>query len=150
MTGAHTQNRREGAASAPSHSRSAERAALSDESAELSAGTVGTLHAEAMSTVRGGRRPAGLRFCGRATRVDPVVRYAVVLSRSYLPSEFSSGGRGMSMRDRPANSPSEDRGDHNERAQVVTPGESHTRAKDDGTDLFLGRERVRPVYRRFS
>ena len=64
MTGAHTQNRREGAASEPSHSRSAERAALSDESAELSAGTVGTLHAEAMSAVRGGRRPAGLRFCG--------------------------------------------------------------------------------------
>jgi hypothetical protein len=36
MTGAHTQNRRAGAAFDPSHSRSADRAALADESAELS------------------------------------------------------------------------------------------------------------------
>jgi hypothetical protein len=56
----------------------------------------------------------------------------------------------MSMRDRPTNSPSEDRGDHNERAHAVIPGKPHTQAKDDGTDLFLGRERVQPVYRRFS
>src|SRR5215212_6833152 len=36
MTGPHTQNRRAGAASDPSHPRSADRAALVDESAELS------------------------------------------------------------------------------------------------------------------
>jgi hypothetical protein len=57
----------------------------------------------------------------------------------------------MWVRDRPTNSPSdEDRGDHNERAHAVIPGESHPQAKDEGTDLFLGRERVQPVYGRFS
>jgi hypothetical protein len=67
-----------------------------------------------------------------------------------LSSGSSSGGRGMSLRGRPTNSPSEDRGDRNERAYAVIRGGSHTQAKDDGTDLFLGRERVPPVYRRFS
>jgi hypothetical protein len=66
------------------------------------------------------------------------------------PRKVSSGGRGMSMRDRPLNLPSEDCGDHNERAHAVIPGESHTQARDDGTDLFVGRERVQPVYRRFG
>jgi hypothetical protein len=54
------------------------------------------------------------------------------------------------MRDRPTNSPSEDRSDHNERAHAVIPGKSHKQAKDDRTDLFLGRGRLQPVYRRFS
>jgi hypothetical protein len=67
-----------------------------------------------------------------------------------LALESSSRERGMSMRDRPTNSPSEDRGDHNERAHAVIPGESQTHARDDGTDLFLGRERVQPVHGRLS
>jgi len=32
----------------------------------------------------------------------------------------------------------------------VIPGKSQTQAKNDGTDVFLGRERVQPVCRRFS
>jgi hypothetical protein len=54
------------------------------------------------------------------------------------------------MGDRPTNSPGEDRSDHNDRAHAVIPGKSQTHAKNDATDLSLGRERMQPVYRRFG
>jgi hypothetical protein len=78
------------------------------------------------------------------------VRYGWAPIAFLLASESSSSGRGMSMRDRPSNSPSEGRGDHNEGAHAVIPGKSHTQAKNDETDRLLGHARVQPVYRRFG
>ena len=61
-------------------------------------------------------RPAfSCSCCLRPTSPSYSCATAAPLSRSSLPAESSSGGCGTSMRDRPNNSPREDRGDHNER-----------------------------------
>jgi hypothetical protein len=74
MTGAHTQNKRTGATSDPSHSRSPDRAAPADEAAELS--------------IPGRwRRPNSPRATFAMREPILFVRYAGLLSRSSLPSD---------------------------------------------------------------